>query len=205
MSGRIACAQRAFGIDFGTSNTVIAVWDESTSEGKSFHLSDYSNYYQQGNEQISIIPSLIHYSNDNRRWLGQQVRQRNLEKNDSTFRWVKRYIAHRSPIKRKINQKQISYQEAGKDFLSTLLIFATQELNIGNEEIAFTVPVEAFEDYENWLTEVAQTPGMPRFRLIDEASAAALGYGANIQAGDVYLIFDFGGGTLDIAVVLIEE
>ena len=198
MSGRIA-------IDFGTSNTIIAVWDETICEGKSFHLSDYGSYYQQGKERISIIPSLIHYSNDNRRWLGQQVRQRNLEKNEHTFRWVKRYIANRSPIKRKIHGKQISHQQAGRDFLSTLLIFATQELNIGNEEIAFTVPVEAFEDYENWLTEVAQTAGMPRFRLIDEASAAALGYGANIQAGDVYLIFDFGGGTLDIAVVLIEE
>lgn len=198
MVGRLA-------IDFGTSNTVIAVWDESLSTGKSFHLSDYGSYYQQGNERISIIPSLINYSQDNRRWLGQQVRQRNLEKNEQTFRWVKRYIANRSPIKRKIHGRQISYQEAGKDFLSTVLIFAAQELNLGNEEVVFTVPVEAFEDYENWLTEVAQTAGMPRFRLIDEASAAALGYGANIQAGDVYLIFDFGGGTLDIAVVLIEE
>jgi molecular chaperone DnaK (HSP70) len=46
---------------------------------------------------------------------------------------------------------------------------------------------------------------MPRFRIIDEASAAALGYGAHIQPGDVYLIFDFGGGTLDVSVVLIEE
>jgi molecular chaperone DnaK (HSP70) len=46
---------------------------------------------------------------------------------------------------------------------------------------------------------------MPRFRLIDEPSAAALGYGAPIQPGDVYLMFDFGGGTLDAAVVLIEQ
>ncbi|WP_342596718.1 hypothetical protein VKI21_12195 [Cyanobacterium aponinum UTEX 3222] len=123
MSGRIA-------IDFGTSNTIIAIWDETIGEGQSFHFSDYGSYYQQGKERISIIPSLIHYSNDNRRWLGQQVRQRNLEKNDSTFRWVKRYISNRSPIKRKINGKQISYQNAGKDFLSTLLIFATQELTL---------------------------------------------------------------------------
>ena len=46
---------------------------------------------------------------------------------------------------------------------------------------------------------------MPRFRLIDEPSAAALGYGAHIQPGNGYLIFDFGGGTLDVAIVLIEE
>ena len=47
--------------------------------------------------------------------------------------------------------------------------------------------------------------GLPRFRLIDEPSAAALGHGAHVQPNDVYLIFDFGGGTLDVAVVLIEE
>src|SRR5207245_11762729 len=46
---------------------------------------------------------------------------------------------------------------------------------------------------------------MPRFRVLDEASAAALGYGAFIQPGEVYLLFDFGGGTLDVSVVLIEE
>jgi len=78
-------------------------------------------------------------------------------------------------------------------------------LNLGNEEVAFTAPVEAFEHYEDWLTRVAEKAGAPRFRLIDEASAAALGYGAHIQPGNVYLVFDFGGGTLDVAVVLIEE
>jgi molecular chaperone DnaK (HSP70) len=73
------------------------------------------------------------------------------------------------------------------------------------DEVAFTVPVEAFEHYETWLTDVAQAAGMPRIRLIDEPSAAALGYGAHIQPGNVYLIFDFGGGTLDVAVVIIDE
>ena len=49
-----------------------------------------------------------------------------------------------------------------------------------DEEIALTVPVEAFEHYETWLTGVTEAAGMPRFRLIDEPSAAALGYGAVI-------------------------
>jgi molecular chaperone DnaK (HSP70) len=66
------------------------------------------------------------------------------------------------------------------------------------------VPVESYEHYENWLGEVADTAGLPRFRLIDEPSAAALGYGAHILPGNVYLIFDFGGGTMHAAVVLIE-
>lgn len=196
-----------FAIDFGTSNTVVAVWDEVAQEGVPLHIPDYGRILQQGEEQISIVPSLIHYTEDRRRWLGHQVVARNLVQAPHTFRWMKRYIAHRSPVKRHINGEQISHFDAGRDFLASVMRFAAEEIDVedGGEEIALTVPVEAFEHYEDWLVGVAESAGMPRFRLIDEPSAAALGYGAHIQPGDVYLIFDFGGGTLDVAVVLIEE
>jgi molecular chaperone DnaK (HSP70) len=194
------------GIDFGTSNTVLAVWDEASREGVPLHVPDYGQFYQQGDEQVSIIPSLIHYTADRRRWIGNQVIQQNLRHDqERTFWWMKRYIANRSPVKKRLDGREVSYFDAGRDFLSTVLTFAATEIGTANEEIALTVPVEAYEHYENWLSGVAEAAGMPRFRLIDEPSAAALGYGAHIQPGNVYLIFDFGGGTLDVAVVLIEE
>jgi molecular chaperone DnaK len=198
------------GIDFGTSNTVVAVWDESRHEGVPLHIPDYGKqiHYRHGDkivEEISVVPSLIHYAADNRRWLGTQVQAHNLYESPRTFRWMKRYIARRSPVKLNLDGREISHLQAGRDFLLAVLTFAGAELNLGNEEVGFTAPVEAFEHYEDWLTGVAEAAGMPRFRLLDEPSAAALGYGAYIQTGDVYLIFDFGGGTLDVAVVLIEE
>jgi molecular chaperone DnaK len=197
MAGRLA-------IDFGTSNTVIACWDETTREARPVHLPEFGQVLQQGNEPISIIPSVIHYAEDQRRWIGNQVLQRDLYRSKRTFRWMKRYINNRSPVKLKIDGREISYLEAGTDFLSSILAIAIQTLDIKNEEIALTVPVEAYEDYEDWLTGVAQSAGLPRFRLIDEPSAAALGYGVHILPGNVYLIFDFGGGTIHAAVVLIE-
>lgn len=160
MPGRLA-------IDFGTSNTVVAVWDKATQEGVPLHVPDYGQFYQQGNEKVSVVPSLIHYAADRRRWVGHQVQQQNLSMSDRTFRWMKRYIANRSPVQRRLDGKQISHFEAGKDFLSTVLLFAAQELNLGDEEVAFTVPVEAFEHYEKWLTDVAEASGIRRFRLID--------------------------------------
>jgi molecular chaperone DnaK (HSP70) len=198
------------GIDFGTSNTVLAVWDDARREGVPLHIPDYGRHFQyrqgsQVTEQISVIPSLIHYAADRRCWLGKQVLAHNLYDSERTFRWMKRYIARRSPVKIRLDGRELSHAEAGRDFLSAILTSAAAEGNVREEEVAFTVPVEAFEHYENWLLEVAEAAGMPRFRLIDEPSAAALGYGACIQPGDVYLIFDFGGGTLDISVVLIEE
>jgi molecular chaperone DnaK (HSP70) len=198
MPGRLA-------IDFGTSNTVVAVWDEARQEGIPFFLSDYGCLALHGDDRVPIIPSLIHYADDHRRWLGHQVLQRSLYQSDRTFRWMKRYIANRSPVKKRLDGREVSHFDAGRDFLSTVLAFAATELNISHEEVALTAPVEAFEHYENWLTEVVDAAGLPGFRLIDEASAAALGYGAQLRPGNVYLIFDFGGGTLDVAVVLIEE
>jgi molecular chaperone DnaK (HSP70) len=206
MAGRL-------GVDFGTSNTVLAVWDEAREEGVPLHVPDYGRYFRQGARQgeggegrISVVPSLIHYAPEGQRWIGDQVLARTLYEAPGTFRWMKRYIANRSPIKRRVAgaAEPISHFDAGRDFLSSVLLFAAAEAGAG-EEVALTAPVEAFEHYEDWLAGVAEAAGMPRFRLIDEPSAAALGYGAHIQPGDVYLIFDFGGGTLHAAMVLVEE
>ncbi|HVP20639.1 MAG TPA: Hsp70 family protein [Anaerolineaceae bacterium] len=197
MSGRLA-------VDFGTSNTVLALWDPQLNDGVPIYIPEFGRIYSQGAESISVIPSLIHYTEDNRRWTGEQVIERGLYHSRRTFRWMKRYISQRSPIKIKLEGREITPFTAGKDFLTTLLLFAFQEYRLKGEEIALSVPVESFEHYEEWLSSVADSAGMPHFRLIDEPSAAALGYGSHIQPGHVYLIFDFGGGTMHAAVVLME-
>lgn len=205
MAGRLA-------IDFGTSNTVVAVWDESRKEGVPLHVPDLGRWLHAvpaspgSDGRVSVVPSLIHYASDGRRWLGEQVRQRNLYEAAGTFRWMKRYIAQRNEARVRIGARDISHFDAGRDYLSALLTVARGELQLSDdEEIALTVPVESFEHYADWLARVAEEARLFRFRLIDEPSAAALGYGTHIQPGHVYLIVDFGGGTLDVAVVLIED
>ncbi len=198
MPGRLA-------IDFGTSNTVVALWDSALQSGVPIHIPDYGRYIQQGQEQISVIPSLINYQNEKTRWIGQQVLQQGKYHKPHTFRWMKRYITHRSPAFINVDGTKITQKKAGQDFLSTVLLVAREEIDARNEEIAFSVPVESYEHYEDWLSGVAEETGLFRYRLIDEPSAAALGYGANIQPGNIYLIFDFGGGTMHAAIVKIES
>jgi molecular chaperone DnaK (HSP70) len=199
MGGRLA-------VDFGTSNTVLAAWDAAGEEGVPVAVAEYGRFRRQQEERVCVIPSVIHYAADRRRWVGDQVLRRNLYHSPRTFRWMKTYITRSSPGRKRVDGADISHFDAGRDFLSTVLLFAARERELAaDEEVALTLPVEAFEGYENWLAEVAEAAGMPRFRFIDEPSAAALGYGARIQPGDVYLIFDFGGGSLDVSVVLLEE
>lgn len=117
---------------------------------------------------------------------------------DRTFRWMKRYVSNRSPVQRRLDGKQISHFDVGKDFLSTVLPFAASKLNLGDEEVAFTVSVEAFEHYENWLTDVAEVSGIRRFRLIDEPSAAA--FVAGVDFG-----YDIGFRKVDNAYEVIAD
>ena len=197
MSGRL-------GIDFGTSNTVLALWDSKSQQGQPLHIPEYGQSWNQDGETISVIPSLVNYSPDGRIWIGEQVLRRDLIQSPRTFRWIKRYISQRSPYHIRIDEREVTPYQAGQDFLTAVFASAMAEIDFNEEEIALSVPVEAFEHYEDWLTSIASQAGMPRFRLIDEPSAAALGYGAHIQPGSVYLIFDFGGGTMHASVILIE-
>jgi molecular chaperone DnaK len=195
----------AIGIDFGTSNTLITVWDPLTQHGRCLSFPDYCRNYTQGTEHIPLIPSVIHYAPDHRRWIGNQVFEQGLYGSNRTMRWMKRYISQRSPYKLMLDGQEMTPSTAARDFLSTLLVYAKNETHPAADSIGMSVPVEAFEHYENWLTTIIHEAGFSSFRLIDEPSAAALGYGEHIQPGSVYLIFDFGGGTLHAGVVIIED
>jgi molecular chaperone DnaK len=200
MSGRV-------GIDFGTSNSVVSVINPDSGIASAIALQGLSTTKPAGGHDMTVVPSLVHYDATiaNVAWYGAEVLARNLYDHDHTFRWMKRYVADRTAIGRRIGSRLITPLDAGRDFLVALLASALVEVGAQlDEEVAFSAPVESFEHYDTWLRDVAETAGIRRFRLIDEASAAALGYGAHIQPGDVYLVFDFGGGTLDVSVVRIE-
>ncbi|WP_299024764.1 Hsp70 family protein [uncultured Thermanaerothrix sp.] len=197
MGGRLA-------VDFGTSNTVLAIWDTEAQQPRVLHLSDYGRLQEGAGEAVSYVPSVIHYVDEQHFWIGQQVFEHGLYDSPRTLRWMKRYISHRSPLRLRVGQREISPADAGRDFLRTVLFFALEDLH-ADEEVAFSVPVEAFEHYQNWLLGLAETLGIHRFRIIDEPSAAALGYGLHLHPGQVYLIFDFGGGSLDVSLIRLEK
>ena len=54
-------------IDFGTSNTVIATWDEATQQSQVLHIPQLGHIYSQNGEPVSVIPSLIHYAGEQQR------------------------------------------------------------------------------------------------------------------------------------------
>jgi molecular chaperone DnaK (HSP70) len=129
-----------------------------------------------------------------------------VSRNDrNLFYLMKTYIGYKRPLPRTINGKSVNYFDAGRDFLSQVFLAAGDYANLADEEVVFTVPVEAFEHYSNWLDEVATASGVAWPRYIDEPSAAALGYCARVRPNEAFLVFDFGGGTVDAAIVRVED
>lgn len=84
-------------------------------------------------------------------------------------------------------------------FARLLRLFRKPEPSI--RDLVITAPVESFDSYRAELYGIVRDLRVRRFRTLDEPVAAALGYGVDLGAPKTLLIVDFGGGTLDIAVV----
>jgi molecular chaperone DnaK (HSP70) len=97
-----------------------------------------------------------------------------------------------------IDGQQLSFEQLGQWFL-TEVIAAAKAQAPETDTLVLTVPVDSFETYRNWLGQVCESLAIQQVRLLDEPTAAALGYG--IQGQETLLVVDFGGGTLDLSLV----
>ncbi len=185
-------------IDFGNSNTAAAVWNEKTQSAEILRVPEFSA------DDSFLIPSEISYEPDGRFYVGAQA-AREASESAKCFRWMKRYIALRSPYTLRIGEERIDAYRAAEDFLHAVLASVFAASGEKPDEAVISVPVESFEHYSEWLSGGLRTFENTRVRLVDEASAAAAGYGARLRPGDSLLVVDFGGSTLQAVCVSVTE
>jgi molecular chaperone DnaK (HSP70) len=195
----------SYAIDFGTSNTVIARWNPVTEKAETIPLQGISA--KQG-QNPDLIPSLLYVENapQNQVLVGQQVRDRGLDiQNDPRFfRGFKRGIGTSvQGFLPEVDGQLIRFEQVGQWFLSSLLNQLKASDADASDALVLTVPVDSFEPYRQWLGQVCQSLQVEQVRILDEPTAAALGYGK--ADADVVLVVDFGGGTLDLALVQLEH
>jgi molecular chaperone DnaK (HSP70) len=192
-----------YAIDFGTSNTVIARWNAATQQPETLALADLS--FRLGHNP-PLIPSLVYVEDaaSGKVLAGQTVRDRGLDlSNDSRFfRNFKRGIgAEVQGFLPELDGQTVTLEQTGQWFL-TQVIQQLQSHDPNLDSLVFTVPVDSFEAYRNWLSGVCQSLQVEQVRMLDEPTAAALGYG--LAAGETLLVVDFGGGTLDLSLVQLQ-
>lgn len=187
-------------IDFGTTNSVIAHW-----AGDMVEVLDLPGLSQPADPPL--IPSLLYVQDGHaaQTIAGQEVRAAGLDRrgDNRLFRNFKRgLVASPAPPPRPIDGQPWADRDAGGQFLRHVLAALPWTMD-EIEQVVLTAPVAAFEGYVNWLSGVVD--GLEsRVRVVDEATAAALGY-AVTEPGAPVLVFDFGGGTLDLSLVQLPE
>jgi molecular chaperone DnaK (HSP70) len=217
-----------YAIDFGTSNTVVA---RRTPNGQietvklPFSIAITSNIGSAANQQslisgltAGLIPSLVYVvdASQDQVIIGQTVRDRGLDwqQNIRFFSGFKRALCQPAPgFLPQLDGTQISWQAIASYFLEQI-VEQLPEL----DSLVFTVPIDSFEPYRQWLrtfclSEAGQN--ISQIRILDEPTAAALGYGLGYgldndltaikdQALQNLLVIDFGGGTLDLVWVQLK-
>lgn len=188
----------SYAIDFGTSNTVVTRWNPVSQQPETLKLPRLS---QRIGQNPDLVPSLLYIEDaaQAKVLVGQQVRDRGLDitTDPRFFHSFKRGIG--STIQGflpELEGQSVSFEQVGEWFL-TQVVKALPESSL--ESLVFTVPVDSFETYRHWLGQVCQNLQVEQVRILDEPTAAALGYGLADQ--EILLVIDFGGGTLDLSLV----
>lgn len=195
-----------YAIDFGTSNTVVARINE---QGKieTVNLAEYSCLIV---DNPPLIPSLVYVQDavNAQVLIGQEIGDRGLDRNNSKgksrfFKAFKRAIAaNTSEFVPEIDGREVDFELVGEWFLKKII-----ERLPDIDSLILTVPVDSFESYRNWLGGICEKLAVNQVRILDEPTAAALGYGINCGIGGInngaetVLVIDFGGGTLDLSLV----
>lgn len=194
-----------YAIDFGTSNTVVTRWNAVTEAPETVLLPGLSAQ-MKGNPPL--VPSLLYVekaageADKIEAIAGQPVRDHGLDLSTDPrfFRNFKRGIG--TPMQGfipELDSHSLSFEQIGGCFLRRV-ITELKAQDPAFDSLVFTVPVDSFEAYRLWLSEVCQSLDIEQVRLLDEPTAAALGYRLGPQE-QTLLVVDFGGGTLDFSLV----
>lgn len=193
-------------IDFGTTNTVVARWKSDTETAEIITLPAIAD--ESLPNHPPAVPSLV-YVEDAKAdvtKIGREVRDAGLDRqrDNRLFRNFKRgIVAKPAPDPRIIDMEKYADVNAGTAFVTRVINSLPYDVD-DIEQLVLTAPVASFESYLSWLNNVIEDIPAEKIRIVDESTAAALGY-AVTKPGAAVMVFDFGGGTLDLSLVQLPE
>jgi molecular chaperone DnaK len=200
---------RAVGIDLGTTNSVVAV-------------------YEGGQPQVianaeggRTTPSVVAFTDSGERLVGQLARRQAVLNPKGTISSAKRFIGRRheeigteagqvsydvtagpdGAVRFGVRGKQYAPEEISAQVLRKLVDDAATHLGEKVTDAVITVPAY-FNDAQRQATKAAgRIAGLNVLRIINEPTAAALAYGLDKKGHETVLVFDLGGGTFDVSIL----
>jgi len=200
---------KAVGIDLGTTNSVVAVYEG----GKATVIPN--------SEGSRTTPSVVAYTEDGQRLVGQVARRQAVLNPQATLYSVKRFIGRKwgevdeeskivsykvvkgpnEAVRFDVRGKLIAPEEVSAQVLRKLVEDASSYLGEKVKEAVITVPAY-FNDAQRQATKAAgEIAGLKVLRIINEPTAAALAYGLEKKKNETIMVFDLGGGTFDVSIL----
>ena len=190
--------QGTLAIDLGSSTTVVAYQGPHTA-AELLALPPYSA------RAPVVVPTLLWLSEPTttQPLIGRQVVEAGLAHGDGPqlHRDFKRQIGANPTAQSPTHALPLSPEQAGALLLRRLWAALPPELE--PQRLVLTAPIDSYPRYRQWLQEVCRDLEVPELALVDEPTAAAIG--AGLPAGSTVLVVDLGGGTIDLALVALEE
>lgn len=175
------------GIDLGTTNSLASVWRNGRCELIPNSFGEF------------LTPSVVGFDDEDNVIIGKIAKQRLVSHPDLTAASFKCFMGTKQEIS--LGKKVFTPPELSSFILRQLKEDAELYLGEPVEEAVISVPAY-FDDNGRSATKLAgELAGIKVERIINEPSAAALAYKQGTDDEDMFLIFDFGGGTLDISIV----
>lgn len=201
----------AIGIDLGTTNSLVA----TVKSGEAVVLNDFDG--------SKLVPSIVNYGESDIN-VGNSAQKLRVTDPANTLVSVKRFLGRNfADLDPKIsypykfvakdgNNIQVNTRQGVKnptqvsaDILSYLKSIAVASL--GEEPIGAVITVPAyFDDAQRQSTKHAgELAGLNVLRLLNEPTAAAIAYGLDSKNEGTFLVYDLGGGTLDVSVLRLQK
>ena len=177
------------GIDLGTTNSAICSYN-----GSSLRV-------WKSPEQNDVIPSVISFDRRRNKYVGKRAYDFAPQNPKNAAQLFKRMMGTNTPIHMESLECDMTPEECSAEILKVLYGYLPEEMRRASDTgTVITVPA-AFNQMQKRATrEAAQMAGIGRVALMQEPVAAVMRVMREKRNDGMFLIYDFGGGTLDVAV-----
>jgi len=177
------------GIDLGTTNSAICSYD-----GETVRL-------YKSPDQNDVTPSAIFIDRRGNKYLGKRAYDSAAKNPDNAATKFKRMMGTSTPVKLAAVDITMTPEECSSEILKLCFGYLPEEIrNSGETGTVITVPAAFNQMQKDATLAAAEMAGLGRVALMQEPVAAVICVMKQRNSDGVFLVFDLGGGTLDIAI-----
>ena len=205
------------GIDLGTTNSLVAY----IKDGKPVTI-------KKTGGSSSLVPSIIHFASEESIVIGEQAAEQLVNQPERTVYSVKRLLGKSyddlTDVSQRLGYKIIDNDEGGlvkiqvgdkfyspielsAEILKELKGVASKHLSKAVSKAVITVPAYFNDSQRQATRDAGKLAGLDVLRIVNEPTAASLAYdiGTSRSDSEVIVVYDLGGGTFDISILMIED